>query len=1362
MADIKQNIIINAKDQTGPATTKASQNLTKVEGAVKRLENTFIGFAGLHFLAQATSSVIQMSDAAIDMNGKIALVTTTTAEFNKVQDELLEISTDNGAQLEANAILFTRINKPLKDLNFTLQDNLDFTRAITEGLRISSATQNEAAAVVTQLSQAMQAGVLNGEELKSMMEQGGRVTEALATGLGVTTGALKKMGSEGLLTSEKVVKAILSQADVLSSEAKSLQFTFERSVENIRSEMIAMFQENTDFNTVISNGAQAIAENFDAIASVVIPALKIAIIGVLGLLVKYGAQKVMIAAATRNALALEAKQAEQSKFIAKTQAKNDLIRLQAINKETAAKAKQAKLESDIAVARGKETVVNQRAAIAALASRQKLLASLSSEYLAIIKTTKAGADKEALMVRQAAHQAKLVKVTQTLSTARERLSVAELKVTSAVTTQTNAYNANTAAQLKSLAANTRVTNAFTKSATDIQALAQRNMNRSAGWASTVAGNLSTVGDRVSKVTNKISAAMFGWPGLLAIIGIEAASTFVDLEVAAWAWVRTFEKVAFFVSNLWSFMFDSEEYERRLAAFTEETSKQIDEMLGLREAQAEGFKSIEAKQLADQKKAAEESTKIEQARNRQLIASGQSIKVAETALMKLKSDEIRDQTKLMRESDEDQDKSIKNRVAALKAAAEVEKTLLGTLNTSRTEAGRTEEQIEIETNGKVLDATLDHIERKRLKWEQYYEGQLSTVKENTDVWLMISTKFQSKMSNIDNDAVKALSISLNEMAKLRNNYLDSVKAGINEIEDLRRQESDFIRSMTIDDMTEYEKSADAKNRIDQARQLITKASQLDQIADADQIKALREQALSDLKSIATDEKNRADALKGQVLEELDANGNKTEAMSLYSEVIDQSIKAREDLNEIELKAADELEAVILKRTEALDVYQKSINAADELVAKQREMMIDADTLEANAKIKELEDRLTELNGRRTVVTIETAVTDTSGFTRVGNDVSASTPTAPDQPILRNSGGSVPGQGNTDSVPAMLTPGEFVINKQAVIELEHKYGSDALYNINKAQLPIMRNFGGSVNQQTIDRRVNNIRTSISSTLANTTYTPAGSALNLIGNPNTEQGNSWQLDYYDQLTALTDDLDGKDNSTVTNVGNAISSALTILERSNTRNSYPEYLADTGELNRLIAKISGYIATGNEFIAPEDVSTTTSASTVDVSTDTASEDEEADTGNGTLDYYNELVSNRPFASSATDAARIFRESEEQDAIEQAQGALESVAGVNTGAGEVLTAEELVEQQQAAVKATSEAIDDSFAQFASLLDSISGTLSTGNVSTGTSATGEPVETIVLKIEIGDTVAASGVFENDDNTKAFLEALKNRGLTANG
>ena len=53
--------------------------------------------------------------------------------------------------------------------------------------------------------------------------------------------------------------------------------------------------------------------------------------------------------------------------------------------------------------------------------------------------------------------------------------------------------------------------------------------------------------------------------------------------------------------------------------------------------------------------------------------------------------------------------------------------------------------------------------------------------------------------------------------------------------------------------------------------------------------------------------------------------------------------------------------------------------------------------------------------------------------------------PDKNVTKmNQGGEVPGQGNTDTVPAMLTPGEFVLTKEAV----NQVGADTLYNMNAA--------------------------------------------------------------------------------------------------------------------------------------------------------------------------------------------------------------------------------------------------------------------------------------------------------------------------
>ena len=69
---------------------------------------------------------------------------------------------------------------------------------------------------------------------------------------------------------------------------------------------------------------------------------------------------------------------------------------------------------------------------------------------------------------------------------------------------------------------------------------------------------------------------------------------------------------------------------------------------------------------------------------------------------------------------------------------------------------------------------------------------------------------------------------------------------------------------------------------------------------------------------------------------------------------------------------------------------------------------------------------------------------------------------DKPAKLNKGGEVPGEGNTDTVPAMLTPGEFVMTKGAV----QKYGLDTLEGMNAA--------AGGTNKPKKDENVRKFKT------------------------------------------------------------------------------------------------------------------------------------------------------------------------------------------------------------------------------------------------------------------------------------------------
>lgn len=80
-------------------------------------------------------------------------------------------------------------------------------------MAISGASATAAQAALTQFGQALASGQLRGEELNSVMEQTPALAKAIADGMGVSVGELRKKAQDGEMTIEKVIQALERAAD---------------------------------------------------------------------------------------------------------------------------------------------------------------------------------------------------------------------------------------------------------------------------------------------------------------------------------------------------------------------------------------------------------------------------------------------------------------------------------------------------------------------------------------------------------------------------------------------------------------------------------------------------------------------------------------------------------------------------------------------------------------------------------------------------------------------------------------------------------------------------------------------------------------------------------------------------------------------------------------------------------------------------------------------------------------------------------------------------------------------------------------------------------------------------------------------
>src|SRR5690606_41114887 len=86
-------------------------------------------------------------------------------------------------------------------------------------------------------SKAMALGKLSGDNLNTIIQSGGRLAEALAASMGVSTNQLRKLGREGKITTSAMY-GVTSQLAKLREEADSMPATVGDAVQLLKDAML--------------------------------------------------------------------------------------------------------------------------------------------------------------------------------------------------------------------------------------------------------------------------------------------------------------------------------------------------------------------------------------------------------------------------------------------------------------------------------------------------------------------------------------------------------------------------------------------------------------------------------------------------------------------------------------------------------------------------------------------------------------------------------------------------------------------------------------------------------------------------------------------------------------------------------------------------------------------------------------------------------------------------------------------------------------------------------------------------------------------------------------------------------------------
>lgn len=195
---------------------------TATAGMARAADAAKSALAGIG-LGLGLAQIAQMSDQYTKFTAQLRLATLSAREYSQALASVKAISTAAQSGMAEMGTLYARIANGTRELGTTQKQVANITETVGLALKVSGATAQESSSAMLQLSQSFASGTLRGEEFNAVNEAAPRLMLALADGIGVPVGALKKMAGEGLITSQIMADVLPKALGKLREEAKQIQ-----------------------------------------------------------------------------------------------------------------------------------------------------------------------------------------------------------------------------------------------------------------------------------------------------------------------------------------------------------------------------------------------------------------------------------------------------------------------------------------------------------------------------------------------------------------------------------------------------------------------------------------------------------------------------------------------------------------------------------------------------------------------------------------------------------------------------------------------------------------------------------------------------------------------------------------------------------------------------------------------------------------------------------------------------------------------------------------------------------------------------------------------------------------------------------
>jgi tape measure domain-containing protein len=214
---------------------RLNRSLDSIEGSSKRAEKSL---GNLNTIAQVAAGAFAALTAGLgvreiadytarwtDLNSRLVNATGNSENAENALRAISASAKSTYSSLEQTAETFLRNSMALNELGYTTSEQIKVSTALNNAMAVSGARGDQAASALDAFAKSVARGKMEGEDFNRIIENAPELVKALADGLGVTSGEFRKMITEGRITSDQMIPALISQMDKLQKKADEMPAT---------------------------------------------------------------------------------------------------------------------------------------------------------------------------------------------------------------------------------------------------------------------------------------------------------------------------------------------------------------------------------------------------------------------------------------------------------------------------------------------------------------------------------------------------------------------------------------------------------------------------------------------------------------------------------------------------------------------------------------------------------------------------------------------------------------------------------------------------------------------------------------------------------------------------------------------------------------------------------------------------------------------------------------------------------------------------------------------------------------------------------------------------------------------------------